>query len=149
MSFHVGFRYNGCLQCKWIFTCDEGTWERPDRWGCGGSSALVGWGSCWTQSYSCSLKGRTPVEEEDNKTRVSEQESPTSCSSQNQACRLEESIETGNKCLDHDAVLLYTWNKKSYVQSRRRDSAAVFLDYCSSKQRIGTLHFERHCFRKL
>lgn len=49
-----------------VFTCDEGTWVRPDQWGCGASSALVGSGSCWTQSYFCSLKGRTPVEEEES-----------------------------------------------------------------------------------
>lgn len=58
-----------------VYTCDEGTWARPDQWGYGASSVLVGSGFCWTQSYFCSLKGRTPVEEEksDNENkRVSE-----------------------------------------------------------------------------
>lgn len=47
-----------------VFTCDEGTWVRPGRWGYGVSSVLVGSEFCWTRSYFCSLKGRTPVEEE-------------------------------------------------------------------------------------
>lgn len=96
------------LQTTGLFTCDEGTWVHPDQWGYGVSSVLVGSGFCWTPSYFCCLKVRTPVEEEkvNRSKRVSKHDSQTFCCSWNQLCRVEESIETVCKCLDHDAVLL-------------------------------------------
>lgn len=53
-----------------VFTCDEGTWVHPGQWGCGVSSVLVGWGFCWTQSYFCSLRRRSPMKEEQTTMKV-------------------------------------------------------------------------------
>lgn len=119
-------------------TCDEGTWVHPDRWGYGASSVLVGLEFCWTQSYFCGLKGRTPVaeerEREEKKTREWAHEGAET-KSRNQLSDLTDvlwqcaSVWTMMQCYCSES------HNKGYVQRSGRNSLTVLLDDCSPPSR--------------